>query len=260
LAVHAGLLGHERWPTHAELDRLVAGLLHPISRQQLRFAVDDQLLKRDGLGFSERIATTGAIATRSASWHDLYSALVWGRYPQLKLALNQLEVADLARQGRGNRTRRQQAIAHVDEAGLLVASEDPSLLEAIDAHDWQRLFWTHRADFGHRIVVHVFGHALLELGHSPHVTLAGKALCFVVPAGFCARPFAERAALLDRAAADAVLAGRLAADPARMPSLPLAGVPGWFGRTPDAAFIASADCFRPRSPGREYDAMSALVC
>lgn len=253
LAAYAGLLRRERWPTHAELDRLVDGLVHPISKQPLHFAPDDQVLKRDGLGFSERIATTGTIATRSASWHDLYSALIWASYPQLKLALNQLEVADLARQGRGNRTRRQQAIAHVDEAGLLVASEDPSLLQAIDAHDWTRLFWAQREDFGRRIVVHVFGHALLEIGRRPHVTLAGKALCFVVPEGFCARPFGERATVLDAAAAEAVREGHLAADPGSMPSLPLAGVPGWFGRAPDRDFIATAECFRPRPPGRLYD-------
>lgn len=253
LAAHAGLLGRGQWPSHAELDALVAGRVHPVSGQPLRFTLDDQTLKRDGLGFAERIATTGTIATRSASWHDLYSALIWGGYPMLKLALNQLEVADLGLQGRGNRTRRQQAIAHVDEAGLLVASEDPSLLEAIDAHDWQRLFWTHRADFGRKIVVHVFGHALFELGRAPHKTLAGKALCFHVPAGFCAWSFAERAERLDAAAADAVLAGLLAADPASMPSLPLAGIPGWFGRQPDAEFIASAECFRPRPPGRNYN-------
>lgn len=253
LAAHAGLLGRGRWPSHAELDPLVAGRVHPVSGQPLRFTLDDQTLKRDGLGFAERIATTGMIATRSASWHDLYSALIWGGYPMLKLALNRLEVADLGLQGRGNRTRRQQAIAHVDEAGLLVASEDQSLLGAIDAHDWRRLFWTHRTDFGRRIVVHVFGHALLELGHAPHVTLAGKALCFAVPEGFCARPFDERAAVLDAAAAAAVLQGRLAADPASMPSLPLAGIPGWFGRCPDEAFIRTAECFRPRPPGRVYD-------
>jgi hypothetical protein len=261
LAGLGALFTQGRWPTLAELDALVAGLVHPDSGRPIRFVADDQHLKRDGLGFSARIATTGAVATRPGSWHDLYSALMWARYPRLKLALNRLEVADLAVQGRGNRTRRQQAIAHVDEAGLLVASDDPALLEAIDAHDWQRLFWERRADFGHRIVVHVFGHALLELGHAPHVTLAGKTLRFLVPQGFCTRPFAERAAALDAAAAGAVLAGRLAADPSSMPSLPLAGIPGWFGHEPDAGFIASAECFRPRPPGRCYDApVAAQAC
>jgi len=252
LAGFAALFTHGHWPALAELDALVAGTAHPAGGGPVRFVAEDKVLKRDGLGFAQRIASTGAVATRPGSWHDLYSALMWARYPQLKRALNRLEVADLPVQGRGNRTRRQQAIAHVDEAGLLVASEDPALLGAIDAHDWQRLFWTHRHHFGRRIVVHVFGHALFELGHAPHVALAGKALLFRVPAGFCARPFAERASMLDQAASDAVLAGRLVADPASMPSLPLAGIPGWFGRTPDAGFIAKAECFRPRPPGRRY--------
>lgn len=259
LAGFAALFAHGRWPTLAELDALVAGPAHPAGGWPIRFVADDQVLKRDGLGFAQRIASTGAVATRPGSWHDLYSALVWARYPRLKRALNQLEVADLPAQGRGNRTRRQQAIAHVDEAGLLVASEDPALLEAIDAHDWQRLFWTRRDDLGRRVVIHVFGHALFELGHTPHLGLAGKALLFRVPDGFCAMPFDERAVALDAAAAEAVLAGRLAADPASMPSLPLAGLPGWFGRTPDPGFIATAECVRPRPPGRCYDAPAPLA-
>jgi hypothetical protein len=249
----AGLLEHGRWPTLVELDARVEGLVHPASGKPVRFAADDQILKRDGLGFAERIARSGQVATRRTSWHDLYSALMWVRYPRLKLALNRCEVADLAIQGSGNRTRRQQAMAHVDEAGLLVASEDPELLAAIDGHDWSRLFWERGSDFGRKIVVHVFGHALFELGRAPHKTLAGKALCFHVPAGFCAWSFAERAERLDAAAADAVLAGLLAADPASMPSLPLAGIPGWFGRCPDEVFIRTAECFRPRPPGRNYN-------
>ncbi len=258
LADFAAILGRGRWPALGELDALVEGVVHPDSGQPIRFVADDPALRRDCLGFAARIAAKGEVATRPGSWHDLYGALVWARHPRLKLALNRVEVADLAVQGRGNRTRRQQAIAHVDEAGLLVASEDPALLAAIDAHDWARLFSTHRDDFGRRIVVHVVGHALFELGHAPHVTLAGKALRFLVPEGFCGLPFAERAARLDLAAGGAVLAGRLAADPAAMPSVPLAGIPGWFGRVPDAGFIASAECFRPRPPGRRYEDPVAL--
>lgn len=253
LAQFAELWHARDWPSAAELSAALGGLTHPASGAPLHFVAQTQDLLGDRLHFEQRIAERGAIALREGTWHDLYSALMWLRYPRLKLALNQLQVADLPLQGRGNRTRRQQSLTHVDEAGVLVASECPALLGAIDAHDWQTLFVQRRAEFGARIAVHVFGHALFELGHNAHVTLAGKALLVEVPEGFVARPLAERAALLDHAVAEAVSAGTLGADPAAMPSLPLSGIPGWFGRDADPEFIASAECFRPRPPHRAYD-------
>ncbi len=212
----------------------------------------NQFLFRDGLHFEQRIHDRGAIATRSNSWHDLFSILMWLRYPALKRTLNRLQVEDLPIQGRGNRTRRQQSLTHIDEAGVLLASEDPELFARLDAHDWVGLFLDRRTDWGSRIVVHVFGHALFELMRNPHQTLAAKALLFQVPEGFCTKPFEYRARVLDAAAADAVVQGIAGWDAAGMVSLPLSGVPGWREGNGQRAFLIEAECFRPRDPQRRY--------
>jgi hypothetical protein len=225
----------------------------------VRCVEQNQALFRDRLHFEQRIHDHGAIATRSRSWHDLFSLLMWLRYPRLKRALNRLQVADLPLQGRGNRTRRQQSLTHVDEAGLLVASEDPELLARLDAHDWEGLFLARRNDWHRRIVVHVFGHALFELSRDPYPTMAGKVLWFAAPEGFCGLPFGRRAEILDAAAAAAVASGALGWDPAGMVSLPLSGIPGWREGNDDARFIATAECFRGREPGRRYDRVVPLV-
>jgi hypothetical protein len=219
----------------------------------------NQFLFRDGLHFEQRIHDRGAIATRTHSWHDLFSILMWLRYPALKRTLNRLQVADLPIQGRGNRTRRQQSLTHIDEAGVLLASEDPELFDRLDAHDWTGLFLDRRAAWGTRIVVHVFGHALFELMRNPHQTLAAKALLFHVPAGFSRLPFDARARTLDAAAAAAVGQGIVGWDPAGMVSLPLSGVPGWRDGNHDPAFIGTADCFRARDPRRRYAAAVAVA-
>ena len=251
LAGYAGLLGDDDFPT---LDALSDALAATPGCEGLRCVEQNQFLFRDGLHFEQRIHDHGAIATRPRRWHDLFSVLMWLRYPRLKRALNRLQVEDLPLQGRGNRTRRQQSLTHIDEAGLLVASEDPALLERLDAHDWPGLFLDRRADWHRRIVVHVFGHALFELARDPHLTMAGKVLWFHVPEGFCTWPFDARAALLDRAAADAVSSGVLGWDPAGMVSLPLSGIPGWREGNGDPAFVATAECFRGRDPQRRYAA------
>ncbi len=252
LVHHADLLGGSAWPTLDDLNVRLRGLKHPVSGVPLRFVRQDQALLRDGLHYERRIHEHGRIATRPARWHDLYGALAWIDWPRTKLTLNCLQVADLAVQGRGNRTRRQQSLTHIDEAGLIVAASDPALLEAIRAHDWATLFLARRDAWGREIVVHVFGHALYELARAAHLTLAGKALLFHVEAALLAAPRPERVAVLDAAASAAIRAGRLGADPRDQPSLPLAGIPGWRDGNEDPAFIAHAECFRPVPEGRVY--------
>lgn len=252
LAHHADLLGGDDWPSLDALNQRLRGLAHPVSGAALAFIQQDQALFRDGLHYERRIHDHGRIATRAASWHDLFGALAWIDWPRTKLALNRMQVADLAVQGRGNRTRRQQSLTHVDEAGLMVAASDPALLAAIQAHDWSTLFLARRAAWGREIVVHVFGHALYELARTPHLTLAGKALLFRVDADLLAAPRAVQRTVLDAAAALALTDGRLAADPRDQPSLPLAGIPGWRLGNDDPSFIDGADCFRPAPPLRVY--------
>ncbi len=250
------LLAGDDFPS---LDALNEGLAARPECAGFRCVEQNQTLFRDGLHFEQRIRDHGAIATRARNWHDLFSVLMWLRYPKLKRALNRLQVEDLPVQGRGNRTRRQQSLTHIDEAGLLVASEDAALLDRLDAHDWEGLFLGHRADWHARIVVHVFGHALFELSRDPYPTMAGKVLWFAAPEGFCRLPFDRRADFLDAAAADAVARGALGWDPAGMVSLPLSGIPGWREGNDDAHFIATAECFRGREPGRRYDRFVPLV-
>lgn len=254
LAQWRGLLSGSDWPTLDALNAVLATAVPRGDEPPLRFVAQTQALLRDGLHFERRIRQRGEIATRPGSWHDLFSALAWFGYPRLKLAMNALQCEDIGRAADGNRTRRQQALAHVDEAGLLVASEDRAHLDAIDAHDWEWLFWKRREDFGRTIVVHVFGHALFELLREPHLTLAGKALLMQAPRGFCAQVFGARRRRLDATAAAAVTDGRLAADPADMPSLPLAGVPDVRSGAGTLDFIRGAPCFRPRPAGRHYAA------
>ncbi|MCU0757238.1 MAG: DUF3025 domain-containing protein [Xanthomonadales bacterium] len=224
----------------------------------------DQAGLADGLHFEARIGERRQISTRARNWHDLYSAAAWMRFPRVKHALNRLQCVDLAaprpppEPGRPPqpRTRRQQSLTHVDEAGLFIASSDPALLDRLEAHDWPALYGEVAAWCGPRprIECRVFGHALYELLMDPHLTLAGKAILVEVPKDWFTRPAATREAALDQAIMTALLEQDLAADPKDLPSLPLAGIPDWRAGNHDPEFLRSAPCFRPRPEGREYRA------
>jgi hypothetical protein len=47
--------------------------------------------------YEHRIYTSGQVSTRPQSWHDLFNALVWMRYPRIKTALNSLHYQARAR-------------------------------------------------------------------------------------------------------------------------------------------------------------------
>lgn len=266
LATLAGLCALPEFPAPAALDPWLAAVWPAELGPAPRFV--DQASLADGLHFEARIGERGLISTRSLNWHDFYSATAWMRFPRVKAALNRLQCIDLAaprpppEPGRPPqpRTRRQQSLTHVDEAGLFVASHDLALLERLEAHDWSALFGDIAAWAGPapRIECRVFGHALYELLMDPHLTLAGKAILVEVPTDWFARRTADREATLDRAIAAALLHDGLAADPRDLPSLPLSGIPGWRPGNTDPEFLSTAPCFRPKPEGRQYRARLRL--
>jgi hypothetical protein len=238
---YASLLEATAWPSIDTLNhRRPAGMPQ-------RFVAQTPALLADGLHYEQRIAERGEVATRERNWHDLFNAFVWLRHPVLKRALNARQVAEIARMGTKQRSRPQYALTHFDEAGVVVALSDPSLLALWDAHDWYGLFWRERAAWlDGRIRVELFGHALLEHALTPAQLLVGKAL---VVAG----PQVSPTVALETCA-QAIGDGHVLGDPLELRPLPLAGVPGWHPDNEREAFCREAACFCPVRAGRRYPA------
>ncbi|SFW16840.1 DUF3025 domain-containing protein [Luteibacter sp. UNCMF366Tsu5.1] len=233
----AALMEGPEWP---DVDALNA--LWPSPGAQ-HFVMQDKALLADGLHYEERIARRGAIATRPANWHDLFNAFIWLRHGAIKRALNARQMAEIAVMGPRERSRAQYALTHFDEAGLIVTLRDPAMLDAWNAHDWPRLFWSHReAWLRGDARVDVFGHALLEHALTPGKLLVGKALV-VMRDGDAAAICAE-----------AIASGAVLNDPLELRPLPVSGVPGWHADAVHESFYTSAPCFQPLRAGRVYPA------
>ncbi len=256
---YAALLQGSVLPDCAALEawRLQAVARDGIARPA--FATQSLDLLADGLHYEQRIAERGIIATRERNGHDLFNALVWLRHPQLKLALNARQVADIAAVGPKTRTRGQCAMTQFDEAGAIVWCADPALVALWDAHDWAGLFLRERAAWGTRIAITVFGHALLErqfLGSAALSTTKTIAVC-VGADEIASRCTGADSVIAHWAQAEAWIAqaigdSRLLVDPQQPRPLPLVGIPDWHtdGATPE--FYRDAPCFRPLRPGRRY--------
>lgn len=204
---------------------------------------NDELLA-DGLHYEQRIAR-GRIATRPCNWHDLFNALVWARYPELKAALNARQCNDIQRHPPGQRTRAQAALTQFDETGVIVRVRDASLLQAWNRHDWHALFVEGAAQWrnGNIAVSAVFGHALMEQALLPTRLLVGK--CLVVQGD-------DDATGLEQVT-QAILRAELLKDPLELRPLPLMGIPGWHA-CQDESFYRKYEYFRPARAGREYPA------
>ena len=258
------------WTELAVLNAALTDILKRSNSAPLKFVEQNKELLSDGLSFEQRIADRGEIATRVASLHDFYSALMWLRFPKVKRAINAIHLHGIAQHGTKVRSRHQQAVTHLDEAGAWVVATHSNLLGLIDAHAWHTLFFANRSAWapgsgpgftdtdGPAIEARVFGHAIFELMHAPHKLVAAKVVWIVADAGYFLLSNAEKDAVLDTLVAAALAVSSVSGDPKLLSTLPLSGIPGWWPEQ-DTDFYANAPCFRPRPEGRIYSPALVLT-
>jgi hypothetical protein len=126
------LAEHDDFPPPAALDRVFEGeppvrfvRATPRSRGRRRGPLDL------GAMYDARITLERCVPTRPRSWHDILNALVWGTFPRAKSALHARQhraiterVARGSRTLPSTRTREQDALALVDEGGVVVLARD----------------------------------------------------------------------------------------------------------------------------------------
>jgi hypothetical protein len=202
----------------------------------IRFAPADDA---GAAAYEAHIDATGRVPTRAAtadSAHDLLNALVWLHFPRLKAALNALQAGEIARAGvRPVRGTARDAATLIDENGLLLASDDPAVFEALAARDWQRLFIDLRERWQRHVQPQIVGHALLDKLARPYKAITAHAIAL---SGRFDTPGA-----LDAAAARWVEQPNLAAR--LLLPLPVLGIPGWWPANEAADFYADTAVFRP---------------
>lgn len=199
------------------------------------------------VAYERQIFHSGRVPTRPGNWHDAFNALVWLRFPLTKAALNSRHA--LAPHPESARGTVRDAATLFDESGVIVASADPLLSDALRGHRWRELFVERRSDLARNLRFVVFGHALYDQLRSPFRGLCGKALLLAWPARALGSP-----RLL--AEIDERLSGRLTdpaflASPRQLSPLPLLGIPGVTDANSDPAYYDDEWQFRPLSQARD---------
>jgi hypothetical protein len=166
------------FPPVSALDRLFAGeppvrFVPAAPRRRRRAPIDEGTL------YDARITVDREVPTRSRCWHDLMNALVWGTFPQAKQALHARQHAAIrARIAPGaqtlppTRSPELDALALIDEGGLVVLADDPDAIRASLKSDRTAFRSALTAGTAYALV---FGHAIYEslvLGVRPAVVAA----------------------------------------------------------------------------------------
>src|SRR6185503_6917602 len=128
----------DRWPTHAELTALAAGVT--TSRgSPVRFIAPREHTDRERRYYELHIAETGEVETRPDNWHDLINA-------QHAAILEEGGEAEAK-----HRSPARDALTVFDEGGVIVATGDPALTQLIVDFEWKELFWRRRAELEARV-------------------------------------------------------------------------------------------------------------
>ena len=194
-----------------------------------------------GMAYEAFISATGGVPTRE-NLHDFFNALVWLHFPQIKVQLNALQAAEIAKSDAlpSRRGKVRDAATIFDENAAILIVRDVSMIEALRAHAWREVFIDRRHEFGRTCEVWLFGHALMEKLVTPFKAITAHAWPVASEAYFDL-PQSGKRAWIDAMAAGA-LAGGLATGV--FTPLPVLGVPGWWGGQ-DEAIYADTAVFRP---------------
>jgi hypothetical protein len=224
IQVQNALAAGQPWPDALNLD----------TSGTVRFV--PQMALPAGQAYEQFIFDTGSVPTRD-NLHDFFNALCWLQFPRTKKKLNQLQAAEIAKDGvKALRGPVRDALTVFDENAAFWQAPQP-LWDALEVRDWKRLFVTLRPLWRDTRLV-LFGHALLEKLVYPR-----KAITAHVYHARAAIDSIANARALD----DWVMADLTQAKLGRKPFLPMPvlGVPGWWSENENFSFYDDSLIFRP---------------
>jgi hypothetical protein len=244
------------FPSTRELNQLLPDKLCSLAGKPIRFVPASEI---PDVAYEQHIYTTGEVSTRENSFHDLFNALAWSRFPRLKVAMNAAHFRQLDSASKGRRGKQRDALTLFDESGTIVCSSKQWHLEALAAKDWRTAFQLHAGAWKDQTAVSVVGHALLEKFLHPYKSLTAHALLLYLDEALIKQPRESLLQSLDDLLAEQLLAGRILNSPAGLSPLPLMGIPGWWPQgEQDSAFYADPTVFRAPPAGFKPAAIHSI--
>ncbi len=249
----ARLIGDAEWPGIARLNACAAGIRN-YRDQPIRFVANEDAAAAPH--YETRIAESGEIATRE-NWHDFFNAMSWLSFPKAKSAISEMHARLLSAHGERElraRSTPRDVLTLFDEGGIIVTSNDETLLDLIRHFEWKTLFVDRRAEVIACMRFYLFGHSMLEKALDPYIGVTAKAILFLVNDDFVAANHAAQMRHIDQRTAAWLMEENNLSSPKNFSPLPWLGVPGWWKENESPAFYNNAQYFRSGRMGARENA------
>ncbi len=243
------LLNDTQWSDWPGCQGLLALLNEPVilsSGLTLDMKPQDSTLPFPEMGYEERVFKKGIVSTREQNWHDLFNAFIWLLFPKTKILLNDLHIQELKQQPGKKRTPARDAITHLDESGIIIASNNACLLKALKNHQWHDVFVQSRQQWEQNIGAFVFGHGMYEKAFKPFIGFTGKAYCIEVDESFYQQNKMTQYQILDQLLCEDIQKKNALCDSSHLSPLPILGIPGWSIENESPSFYDNNHYFRPK--------------
>ncbi len=234
LAPLLGRLPPDRFPRHDELNALTTPATLSGGGAPIRFVPPAAACGEFSAQYEVRIFETGEVQTRPDNWHDLFNALVWLAFGEIR-----------ARRGERLRGTARDVLTLFDEGGIIVASADAELSGLLRQFRWKELFWRRRAQVLRSMRFYVFGHAIYEKALEPYKGVTAKALIVEATPDLLDAPLEQQLAELDARAADYFSGMEALASTRSLSPLPILGIPGWEPANAREEYYDDSAQFRP---------------
>lgn len=204
-----------------------------LNEKELRFINQNESLPYPEMGYEERIYEHGMIATRKNNWHDFFNAMVWHRFPNIKIAINAAHYHEVQKQNSSLRSRKRDLLTLFDECGVIIFA-NPSVHELIRQHQWKELFIGNKEQWlSGNITMITFGHAMYEKYMQPYIGMTAQAL--LLPNTFKSD--------YDNQIGKLIANGKMLLCKSELSPLPVLGIPQWH-KNQDDEFYANENYFR----------------
>ncbi|MBT8063225.1 MAG: DUF3025 domain-containing protein [Gammaproteobacteria bacterium] len=236
-------LDGELFPGPARLNARLDGRARSSGSHLIRFVPSSALAQVD---YETHIYQTGEVSTRENNWHDLFNALCWYKWPQLKGAMNRRHYLSMTGHAQAGRSSDRDVLTLFDECGAVLVSPSHSALNAVITHQWDRVFNGDAVQWNARYRIFITGHAMLEKFLQPYKAMTANMLLVKVSEKDFGMPRARQLAALDARLGHAVKHSGLLTQTRELSPLPLPGIPGWWQDSPqDNDFYRDRSVFRP---------------
>ncbi len=243
--------GWSDWPDCDALNRLWCPRARLGSGKRACFYPQSSL-PVDAAFYEEHIYATGEIPTREQNWHDFFNAMIWLQFPKTKSVLNAQHMSEIWElRTHKIRTRKRDAITLFDESGAIFVSASSSLLDALRAHEWKKVFWESRTNWWEHCAVFIFGHGLYEKILSPYIGMTANTIPVLMAADFFMCDRRSQIRWLDQYLSEQIATGRQLQTSMSLTPLPVLGVPGWWPDNDRECFYENQAYFRPLRGNRE---------